>query len=205
MSASPQPRMTPEQYLEFEREAEFHHEYYHGIVYAMSGGSNNHAILIAHLAASLVAALRKKPCSVTVSDMRLRVTPDGLYTYPDVMVHCGEHQYVDSRKDILVNPTVVIEVLSPSTEAYDRGFKFHQYKLVESLQEYALVSQSEPRIEVFRKQSQGAWLIQESLGLEARCALASIDCELLLSEVYDKVVFDPSQIAANRPKPDLPR
>jgi Uma2 family endonuclease len=121
MSASPQPRMTPEQYLEFERAAEFRHEYYDGVVYAMSGGSTNHAILMASVTAALYSALRKRPCTLTTADLRLRVTPDGLYTYPGIMVHCGEAQFADGRKDILLNPTVVIEVLSPSTEAYDRG------------------------------------------------------------------------------------
>src|SRR5580704_5680366 len=124
MSASPQPIITPEMYLEMERTAEIRHEYYRGVVYEMSGGSGNHAILIAHLAASLVAALKGKPCSVTVSDMRLRVSLDGLYTYPDAMVFCGEAHYADPQNDTLLNPTVIIEVVSRSTEAYDRGKKF---------------------------------------------------------------------------------
>lgn len=194
MSASPQPIVTPEQYLETERTAETKHEYYRGTVYAMSGGSGNHAILIAHLAASLVAALRKKPCSVTVSDMRLRVTPEGLYTYPDAMVFCGEAQYTDSRKDTLLNPTLIIEVLSRSTEAYDRGFKFVQYRMVESLMEYVLVSQTEPRIEVFSRQSSGRWLFEECVGLDAKCRLDSLHCAIELAEIYEKVNFAPPSV-----------
>lgn len=194
MSASPQPIVTPEQYLETERKAETKHEYYRGTVYAMSGGSGNHAILIAHLAASLVAALRKKPCSVTVSDMRLRVTPEGLYTYPDAMVFCGEAQYTDPRKDTLLNPTLIIEVLSRSTEAYDRGFKFVQYRTVESLMEYVLVSQTEPRIEVFSRQSNGRWLFEECVGLDAKCHLDSLHCAIDLAEIYEKVNFAPPPV-----------
>jgi Uma2 family endonuclease len=191
MSASPQPIVTPEQYLETERAAEFRHEYYRGTVYAMSGGSGNHAILIANLAASLVTALRKKPCTVTVSDMRLRVAQEGLYTYPDAMVFCGEAQYADTRKDTLLNPTLIFEVLSRSTEAYDRGFKFVQYRTVESLQEYALVSQTEPRIEIFRRQPEGKWLLEEAFGLDAKCRFASVNCETKLSEIYAKVNLAP--------------
>jgi Uma2 family endonuclease len=202
MSASPQPRITPEQYLEFERAADFRHEYYEGVVYAMSGGSSSHSILIASVTAALYVALRKRPCTVTTADMRLRVTPNGLYTYPDVMVHCGAPQLADGRKDTLLNPTVIIEVLSPSTEAYDRGFKFHQYKLVESLQEYALVSQTEPRVEIFRRQPHGTWLIQDSLGVQAKCPFQSLDCEIDLADLYEKVIFEPTPI---RPEPSEPR
>jgi Uma2 family endonuclease len=194
MSASPQPIVTPEMYLEAERSAEVRHEYYSGQVYAMSGGSGNHAILIAHLAASLVGALRKKPCSVTVSDMRLRVAPDGLYTYPDAMVFCGEAKYADARKDTLLNPTVIIEVISRSTEAYDRGFKFVQYRSLESLMEYVLVSQTEPRIEVFSRQPNGRWLLEEFVGLDAKCRLDSLHCVLELSELYEKVTFAPPPV-----------
>jgi Uma2 family endonuclease len=194
MSASPQPIITPEMYLEMERTAEIRHEYYRGIVYEMSGGSGNHAILIAHLAASLVTAMRGKPCSVTVSDMRLRVSPEGLYTYPDAMVFCGEPQYADPRNDTLLNPIVIIEVVSRSTEAYDRGFKFQQYRLVESLMDYVLVSQAEPRIEVYSRQPQGKWLLEEYVGLDAKCRFDSLHCMIALAEVYEKVIFPPPPV-----------
>ena len=192
MSANPQPRITPEQYLEFERAAEFHHEYHDGVVYAMSGGSHAHALLISSLTGMLYTALRKSACTVTNSDMRMRVTSNGFHTYPDIMVQCEDPRYADGRKDTLVNPTVVIEVFSPSTEGCDRGFKFHQYKLVESLQEYALVSQTEPRVEIFRRQPSGAWLMRESTGLQARSLFQSINCEIDLADLYERIVFEPS-------------
>src|SRR5712692_7135469 len=155
MSAQPQPRLTPEQYLEIERAAEFRNEYYNGRMYAMSGGSHPHAIVIGNLAFALRSGLGKRPCLVTTSDLRVRVAPAGLYTYPDVVVVCGEPRYADNQIDTLLNPMLLIEMLSPSTEAYDRGFKSAQYRTIESLQEYALVSQAEPRVEVFRRQDGG--------------------------------------------------
>src|SRR5262249_9165559 len=146
MSAHPQ-WLTPEQYLEIERAAEFRSEYYNGRMYAMSGGSLRHARIILNLGGELRAALKGGPCSATVSDLRLRVAPDGLYTYPDIVVCCGEPQLADGYSDMILNPTLIVEVLSPSTEAYDRGFKSAQYREIESLQEYGFVSQSEARVE----------------------------------------------------------
>src|SRR5579864_7547632 len=119
MSANPQPLLTPEQYLEMERVAEFRSEFYHGRMYAMSGGTFPHATIIANLVAELHAALRKRPCTVTSSDFRVCVSPDGLYTYPDIVVVCGEPKFMDGHRDTLLNPTFIAEVLSPSTEAYD--------------------------------------------------------------------------------------
>src|SRR5579864_3516600 len=127
MSATPQPRLTPEQYLELERAAEFRSEYYCGFMYAMSGGSMAHALLITALGAELHFALKNGPCRVMTNDMRVRVSDEGLYTYPDVVVVCGKPQLADEQHDIVLNPTVLVEVLSPSTEGYDRGFKFQQY------------------------------------------------------------------------------
>ena len=155
MSAHAQPRVSPEQYLEMERAAEFRSEYYDGRTYAMSGGTWGHAVITGNLARALGNALEKRPCSVTSSDMRLRVAPTGLYTYPDIMVICDEPKFVDARTDTVVNPRLVIEVLSPSTEGYDRGFKAAQYRTIEALQEYALVSQNEPRAELYRRQAGG--------------------------------------------------
>ncbi len=140
MSAHAHPSLTPEQYLEIERAAEFKSEYYDGRMYAMSGASYPHALIIGGLAGKLSAALEQGPCAVITNDLRLRVSPRGLYTYPDVVVVCGEPKFVDNQKDTLLNPTFLVEVLSPSTEAYDRGFKSSQYRKLESLQEYALVS-----------------------------------------------------------------
>jgi len=189
MSAQPQPRLTPEQYLEAERAAQFRHEYYNGQIYAMSGGSYQHYVIIGNLTAELHTRLKTRPCAVGSSDLRLRVSPEGLYTYPDVMVICGDPKFADGRGDTLMNPALIVEVLSPSAEAYDRGFKSAQYRTVESLEEYALVSQAEPRVEVYRRQPGGRWLLSEAVGLEAVCHFESLDCAVPLAEIYAKVTF----------------
>lgn len=200
MSAQPQPRLTPEQYLAAERSAELRHEYYNGQIYAMSGGSLQHFQIIGNITTELHVTLKKRPCLVGSSELRLRVSPGGLYTYPDVVVICGEPKLADDRRDTLLNPTLIAEVLSPSTEAYDRGFKSVQYRTIESLEEYALISQSEPRVELFRRQPGGHWLFSEAVGLEAICRFESLDCAVSLADIYDKVTFaaiDP--IASVRP------
>ena len=200
MSAQPQPRLTPEQYLESERAAEFRSEYYGGHIYAMAGGSYQHAQIVGGLVREFGNALKKRPCAVVPTDLRLRVSPQGLYTYPDVVVICGDPRFADNRQDTLLNPTLIVEVLSPSTEAYDRGFKFAQYRTVESLEEYVLVAQAEPRVEVFRRQRDRHWLLSEAFGLESVCRFDSLDCSLALAGIYDKVTFPPGgPIASARP------
>ena len=192
MSANPQV-ISPEQYLEIDRAAQFRSEYYNGRMYAMSGGSFPHAVLIPNLARRLGNALEGRPCVVATTELRVRISPGGLYTYPDLVVICGEPRFADGlendAKDTLLNPTVIIEVLSPSTEAYDRGWKFLQYRKIDSLREYVLVSQTEARIEVFRRQNSGDWLLSETEGMGAVCKLESLDCAIALAEVYDKVTF----------------
>jgi len=205
MIASPQTRITPEQYLEMERAAEFRSEFYNGYVYAMAGASLPHGIITGNFVRAFANQLEKRPCLVVPTDLKIRVSPQGLHAYPDVVVVCGEPKLVDRRNDILLNPTVIVEVLSPSTEAYDRGFKFHQYQLVESLQEYGLVSQTEARVEIFRRQPNGEWLLAESLGLDAVCQFKSIACEILLSAIYLKVNFDAAPSAPKTPDPNEPR
>jgi Uma2 family endonuclease len=190
MSAQAQPRVTPEQYLEIERAAEFRNEYYNGLIFAMSGGSWTHAVVIGNLTRCLGNALDKRPCFVTSSDMRMCVSPAGLYTYPDIMVVCGEPKFLDRRTDTVVNPALVVEVLSPSTEAYDRGFKAAQYRTIESLEEYALVSQVEARVEVFRRKSAHEWLMSEFVAMDAICQFESVECEVPLADIFDKVTFD---------------
>jgi Uma2 family endonuclease len=182
-------RLTPEEYLKIERAAEFRSEYFNGRMYAMAGGSHRQAIIIGNLVSALHHELSKRRCLVTSSDLRVRVDPGGLYTYSDVVVVCGEPKYADNQRDTLLNPVLIVEVLSPSTEAYDRGFKSAQYRALASLQEYALVSQTEPRIEIFRRRSEGDWFFSESAGLEAVCRMESIGCTLALAAVYENVTF----------------
>jgi Uma2 family endonuclease len=126
---------------------------------------------------------------VNPNDLRVRISPARLYTYPDVTVVCGEPRFADDQKDTLLNPVFLAEVLSPSTERYDRGFKSAQYRTPETLQEYALVSQDEPRVEVYCRQPTGQWLLSEAVGIEAKCRLESLDCTLALADLYAKVTF----------------
>jgi Uma2 family endonuclease len=190
MSVLPQPRLTPEQYLEIDRVSQFRNEFYSGRMYAMSGGSHRHALIIGNISGELRQALKKRPCRVTPSDLRVRVDPAGLYTYPDVVVVCGEPSYADDHIDTLLNPVFVAEVLSPSTEAYDRGFKSAQYRRVESLQEFVVIAQAEARVEVFRRQPGGQWLFAEFVGLDSVCRFDSLDISVSMADIYDKVAFD---------------
>ena len=190
MSAHAQPRLSEEQYLEIERKAEFRHQFYDGVMYAMSGGSSTHAFLIASLSREFGNLFKNRPCRVATSDLRVRVSRGGLYTYPDVVVVCGNLSFADDQKDTLTNPTMLVEVLSSSTEAYDRGFKAEQYRQIESLREYVLVSQSRPHIEVFTKSASGHWVLSEFTGLDTTCRFDSVDCSIPLAEIYDKIVFE---------------
>jgi Uma2 family endonuclease len=195
MSAQPQPRLTAEQYLDLDRAADYRSEYYDGRMYAMSGGSYPHGQLILNFGAELRSALKQTACSVTTSDIRLRVNPNGLYTYPDIMVVCGERMFAEGRRDTLLNPRVIVEVLSPSTEAHDRGLKFREYRTIPSLQEYALVSQSEVRVELFQRRSDDQWLLSDFAGLEASVEFQSLNCRIALSEIYDRVTLEPESLS----------
>lgn len=188
MSAHPLPRITAEQYLAMERAAEFKSEYFEGQVDAMSGGTYPHATIILNVGGELRQELKKRPCTVTPGEVRLRVSPGGLYTYPDVMVVCGEAQFADDQKDTLLNPTLIVEVLSKSTEAHDRGFKFAQYRKLDSLRTYVLVSSGEPRVETFDLRAE-TWVFSESVGMDAVCPFESLDCQILLSDIFHRVTF----------------
>lgn len=183
--------LTPEEYLAIERRSETKSEYLDGEMFAMTGGTRRHSLAIGNLVRELSLQLKKRPCQVYPSDLRVHIPATGLYTYPDVIVVCGEPRFQDENQDTLLNPTVIIEVLSPTTEAYDRGKKFQHYQSIESLVEYLLVSQSEPRIEQFLRQDDNRWLLAAATGLDTTLALPSIRCELALVEVYDKVNFAP--------------
>lgn len=193
MSLQPKPHLTPEEYLACERATEEKHEYFQGEVFAMGGASLTHVRVVSNLVRTLGSQLLGKPCEVLATDMRVNVSRTGLYTYPDVSVLCDEPQFDDDQRDTLLNPRLIIEVLSPSTEAYDRGKKFSHYLTIESLAGYLLVAQDQPRIEQYIRQPSGDWLWHEATGLEGTIRLPSIECELKLAEVYDRVAFDESQ------------
>lgn len=178
-----------EEFLELEREADERHEYLDGQIYLMAGESIEHCTINANLTALLVTQLRGTDCQAFSPNMKVRTSPTGLYAYPDATVVCGEPQFHDDRRNILINPTVIVEVLSPSTEGYDRGEKFLRYQQLESLVDYLLVAQNTPRIERFTRQADNRWLYSTTNKLTDNVHLASIACELRLSEVFDRIVF----------------
>jgi len=180
--------LTPEQYLEIERAAERKSEYHAGQMFLMAGATEAHVLITTNLGIALGVRLRDSPCRTYTTDLRLKVSEAGLYTYPDVMVACGGAQFEDGRRDVLLNPTVIIEVLSPSTEAYDRGNKFEFYRKLDSLQEYVLVAQDRYYVEHFIRQADGEpWLRTEQSGLTAMLELPAIGCQVPLAEIYHKV------------------
>lgn len=177
---------TPEEYLAFERAAEDKNEYINGCIVAMSGASRRHNLVTVNAAGELRQQLRERPCEVYSSDMRVQINAAGQYRYPDVIVVCGEPQFEDAELDTLLNPTVIVEVLSPSTEAVDRGDKFAAYRRLPSLQEYVLIAQDKPCVEHFLRQGE-RWLLTEFSGLNDIVPLPAIDCTLALRELYRKV------------------
>ncbi len=187
MSAAPRQNRTPEEYLAFERDSEQRHEFLNGEVLLMAGASANHNLIVTNMLASLHSQLRQRPCVVYPGDMRVKVNRTGLYTYPDVSVVCGSPQFEDEQRDTLLNPLLLVEVLSPSTESYDRGKKFQHYRTLASVQEYLLVAQDSPRIECYLRQENNQWLLDDVTGLEAIVELVSIQCRLPLTDVYEKV------------------
>ena len=190
MATQTKPYLTPEQYLEIERKAEFKSEYYQGEMFAMSGAREGHSLIVWNLSARLHEVFRQRPCRAYVADMRVCVSVTGLYTYPDVAVVCGEPQFLDDRRDTLLNPNLIVEVLSPSTEGYDRGRKFEHYRSVPSISEYLLVSSDRVSAELFRRQEGGTWLLTAAGRLEDSLELQSVGCRLLLAEIYEKVDLD---------------
>lgn len=189
MAVDPRPSLSPQDYLALERQASWKSEYVDGEMVAMAGVSRNHALIVTNLSRELSTQLLRRPCEVYSSDMRVRVPASRLYTYPDVIVVCAEPRFDDEHADTLLNPTVLIEVLSPSTEAYDRGRKFENYRTLESLREYLLVAQDGPWIDHYARQDDGRWLLTPAEGLDTVVLLPAIQCELTLAGVYVKVSF----------------
>jgi len=178
--------ITPEEYLASERKATFKNEYLNGEILAMSGASFAHTLITLDIATELNIQLRGRECQVITNDMRVKTGPKGPYFYPDVVVFCGEPQFEDNVFDTLLNPILVIEVLSPSTEAYDRGEKFAHYQALASLKEYILVSQDRVRVEHYRL-IKTQWVQTEFQAPEEVLPLVSIECELPLRHIYRRV------------------
>jgi Uma2 family endonuclease len=178
--------MSEQDYLDFERSSPDKHEYADGEVFAMSGGTMEHSAIATNLLAELRIPLLGRGCRVLTSDMRIKIPATGRYVYPDGSVVCARPEFTDEKRDTLLNPRVIIEVLSDSTEAYDRGDKFAGYRTVASFDEYVLASQKEPRIEVFSRQPDGSWLLRVH-GPGERAALSSLGCVIEVDRVYTDV------------------
>jgi len=199
MSLQPKPYSSFEDYLAAERECvDAKHEYVAGQVFAMVGATFNHNLITANLARQLGNQLQSRPCTVLSNDMRLRIQAADACAYPDVVALCDKPAFYDGRKDVLTNATLVAEVLSPSTEGYDRGGKFAIYRNLPSLRQYLLIAQDHLAIDVFTRQPDGRWLLDAYTDPEASISCESIGCTLILREVYDKVEFEST---TERPAP----
>jgi Uma2 family endonuclease len=185
------PRYTPDQYLELERASATRHEFVNGQIHAMAGASEAHNIIVLNIGSELRARLRGRGCRAYVSDMRVKVPATELYTYPDITALCEHPRLEDEHLDTLLNPAVIIEVLSPSTEAYDRGAKFGHYRRIDSLREYVLVSQGAMRVERYVRHGED-WLFTEIGGAGEILRIESLACEIPLREIYDGVELSPT-------------
>ena len=187
MSPASKARMTEDEYLALERASDRKSEFLDGKMSALAGASPTHSLITSNVGATLRQHLRERPFRVFSPDLRLRVSPSGLFCYPDVVVVCGELQFWGAEKDTVTNPLLVVEVLSPSTEGWDRGGKFARYRMLESLREVVFVSQDRVLVEQFTRQEDGRWILTEATRLDEVLEVASIACDLPVSEVYEKV------------------
>jgi Uma2 family endonuclease len=192
------PLFTVDEYLALERAADERHEYIDGQIYAMAGESGEHGDISANVVATVVTQLKGKPCRARTKDTKVRSGPaprlgrntSGMFSYPDIVVVCEEPEYHDEHTDVILNPKVIAEVLSPSTEAFDRGEKFERYQTWNpTLTDYVLISQDRPQIEHFHRQTDGSWSFNRHSGLDATVTIPSIECSLKLADVYDRIAF----------------
>ncbi len=177
-------------YLTYEDESQEKHEYHDGYIVSMAGGTWNHGVISANTISAINNRLKNKNCTASTSDVKVSAQKVNNYYYPDGLVICGKPRFEGNRKDIILNPTLIVEVLSKSTESYDRGEKFAMYRTIPSLQEYVLVSQKTEHIESFFKNEQGVWQLAEAKGTEGILPLYSLEIELPLADVYRKVIFE---------------
>lgn len=187
MAANPQPRLSWQEYLEIERAAEVKSEFIDGEMFLMAGGTSPHSLISANVIRLLGNQLAERDCYVYTADMRVRISAIEKSTYPDVSVVCGQREFSDEREDTLLNPTVLIEVLSDSTEGYDRGKKFHDYQLLDSFKEYLLIAQQPYQVEHFIRQMDNSWLYRAYTDASAAVLFPAIDCQLRLADIYLKV------------------
>lgn len=182
---------APEEYLEFERQADLRHEFLDGEIYQMAGESLSHSRVCVNLSGEVRNKLKGKSCEALSPNMKVRTSSASLFAYPDLKIVCGEPLFHDTKKDVLINPQAIFEVLSPSTETYDRTIKFQRYRLGNStLTDYFLISQDKSFVEHFTKKTDGNWLYRSYSELEEEIKIESLDCELSLREIYDRVEFE---------------
>ncbi len=185
MATLPDAPLTEEQYLEIERLAEFKSEFHDGRMFAMSGGSPNHALLSGSIIALLYAQM-PPGCRVFSSDLRIKVSSAGLYTYPDCSVICGELQFAGDQNDVVTNPLLIVEVLSPSTEGYDRGKKFELYRTIPSFREYLVIHQDRRHVEHYSKRDDGSWLLRDHV--DGSVAIARLGAHIALADLYASAI-----------------
>ena len=190
MSALSNPRCTPEQYLEMDRKAERRSEYVNGEILAMAGASREHTLIVTNLVREVSGRMRGRPCETYSNDMRVKISPSR-YTYPDLTIVCGTPEFADEKFDVLLNPIVIMEVLSPTTENDDRSWKFAHYRRLATLNDYVMLSQRRPIVEHYTRQADDRWVLTEIRELENVLRLPSIGCDLPLSEIYERVEFPP--------------
>ncbi|MGL4609525.1 MAG: Uma2 family endonuclease [Trueperaceae bacterium] len=194
MAATPQTLTSPQEYLELERKAAFKSEYRHGLIVPMPGASPEHIYIKSDLHTELGICLKSTPCELYDSDLKVR--SKSTYSYPDLTIVCDEpfYEYDADKNGILLNPTLIVEVLSPSTEAYDRGNKFAAYRELTSFKEYLLISQTQPLVEQYVKQVNKSWTFSTHQGLDASVKLESVNCTFALKDIYRRVKFEENQL-----------
>jgi Uma2 family endonuclease len=191
--SAPNPNfVTPGEYLDLERKSEIRSEYIAGRIFAKSGSNLRHNLIVGNLVVQLSSQMRGRACEAFAVAMRVKVRATGMYAYPDIVAVCGEPRLEDAHFDTLLNPQVIVEVLSESTEAYDRGEKFAHYRRLDTLREYVLVAQDKVRVEHYVREGE-QWILSEISDPDGTLHLASVDCHVRLAVIYEKVEFDPSQ------------
>lgn len=182
--------ISPEQYLEMERAAEEKHEYYKGEVFAMSGASWEHNVIVKNINTLVLPFLIGKPCDMFGSDLRIHIPENSLYTYPDFSIICGKPETTDEEKDTVIKPSVLVEVLSKSTKDYDRGTKFHLYRSIKTLQEYVLIDSTSVCVEIYKRQPGNSWQLTEFKKLSDSFVIDTISFSMSLKDVYEGVDID---------------
>jgi Uma2 family endonuclease len=198
--AQPQKRYTPEEYYALEREAAYKSDFYDGEIFSMAGGTDEHSAICGNIIIAVGSRLRGSDCVIRESNLRLKIQATGLVTYPDAAVYCGQAQFAadDSTRQTRIDPTVIFEVLSKSTEGYDRGLKFESYRQIPSLKAYVLVSQVAAHVEVNEPSADGSWILRDVKGIETTLTVPGTNIKIPLAEIYDRITF-PAHLSLMQP------